>query len=51
MCPPGAPLQYLRDMLVGDLIARNHRVLVVAPEFSYADMRALAELGAEQRRS
>ena len=47
VCPPGAPLQYLRDMLVGDLIARHHRVLVLAPEFSYADMRALTAVGAE----
>jgi glycosyltransferase involved in cell wall biosynthesis len=47
VCPPGAPLQSMRDMLVGDLIARNHRVLVLASEFSYADMRALTEVGAE----
>ena len=47
VCPPGAPLQQLRDMLVGDVISRSHRVLVVAPEFSYADVRALNQLGAE----
>ena len=47
VCPPGAPLQYLRDMLVGDVISRSHRVLVAAPEFSSADLRALSQLGAE----
>ena len=47
VCPPGAPLQYLRGMLVGDLISRQHRVLVVAPQFSDADVRALDQLGAE----
>ena len=47
VCPPGAPLQQLRDMLFGEVIARNNSVLVVAPEFSSEDVRALDELGVE----
>jgi len=47
VCPPGAPLQQLRDMLFSEVISRNNNVLVVAPEFSSADVRALDELGVE----
>ena len=47
VCPPGAPLQLLRDVLFGEAMARGHQVLVVAPELSSADVRALDELGVE----
>lgn len=47
VCPPGTPLQQLRDVLIGEVLSRGHRALVVAPEFSSADLRALAALGVE----
>ncbi|MBC7832023.1 MAG: glycosyltransferase [Hyphomicrobium sp.] len=47
VCPPGAPLQLIRDMLVREVVARHHRVLVVAPEFRDDDVRGLDDIGAE----
>jgi glycosyltransferase involved in cell wall biosynthesis len=47
VCPPGTPLQQLRDVLIGEVLSRGHRALVVAAEFSRADLRALTELGVE----
>ena len=44
----GEPLRQLRQSLLGEIIARGHRVLVVAPEFEPGDHAALAELGAER---
>jgi glycosyltransferase involved in cell wall biosynthesis len=47
VCPSGTPLLQLRDVLIGEAQARGRKVLVVAPEFSGAEMRALTDLGAE----
>jgi glycosyltransferase involved in cell wall biosynthesis len=46
VCPPGTSLRQLRAGLFAEVAAR-HRVLVVAPQFSRADLNALADLGAE----
>ena len=47
VCPPGAPLRQIRDVLVREVVARHHRVLVVAPEFRDDDVRGLDAIGAE----
>lgn len=47
VCPSGTPMRQLRELLIGEMISRGHRVLVVAPEFSGADVRALTQLGVE----
>jgi glycosyltransferase involved in cell wall biosynthesis len=47
VCPPGTPLHELRETLIGEVLSRGHRALVVAPEFGSADLRALNELGVE----
>lgn len=47
VCAPGAPLQQIRDMLIGEVVARHHRALVVAPEFRDDDVRGLESIGAE----
>lgn len=47
VCPSGAPLHQLRDMLFGEVVSRGHHVLAVAPEFGGADVRSLDALGAE----
>lgn len=43
----GEPLQQLCGSFVGEIIARKHRVLVVAPELSPGDIEMLDGLGAE----
>lgn len=45
--PSGSPLRQLRDLVFGEVLARGHRVFVVAPELSGAETRSLDELGAE----
>jgi glycosyltransferase involved in cell wall biosynthesis len=47
VCSPGTPLLQLRDVLIGEARTRGRKVLVVAPEFSGAEVRSLTDLGAE----
>jgi glycosyltransferase involved in cell wall biosynthesis len=47
VCPPGAPLQQLREHLFGEILSRRHRILVVAPQLGANEVQALAALGAE----
>lgn len=47
ICPAGSPMRQLRDTLLEDVMGRGHRVLMLAPELSGADVRRLDELGAE----
>lgn len=48
VCPPGKPLQQLRASLLGEVLARRHRVLAIAPEFSAQEARELDDMGAER---
>ena len=45
--PAGEPLQQLCGSLLGEIIAREHRVLTLAPEFAPGDVELLNEIGAE----
>jgi glycosyltransferase involved in cell wall biosynthesis len=47
ICPSGSPMRQLRDLLFAEALSHGHRILVVAPEFSSADVRVLDDLGAE----
>jgi hypothetical protein len=48
VCASGEPLQLLRRALLSEIAGRRHKVLVVAPEFTAADIRALDGMGAER---
>jgi glycosyltransferase involved in cell wall biosynthesis len=48
VCASGEPLQLLRRSLLSQIAARRHKILVVAPEFTAADIHALEEIGAER---
>jgi glycosyltransferase involved in cell wall biosynthesis len=48
VAPAGEPLHLLRASLAEQLAARRHRILVIAPEFSGADVAAFDEMGAER---
>jgi glycosyltransferase involved in cell wall biosynthesis len=48
VCTSGEPLQLLRRSLMSEIAARRHKILVVAPEFTAADIHALEEIGAER---
>ncbi len=44
----GEPLRQLRGSLMADIVARRHRVLIIAPAFADSDIEALTQLGAER---
>ncbi len=48
VCAAGEPLQLLRRSLLSEIAGRRHKVLVVAPEFTSADIHALDGMGAER---
>jgi glycosyltransferase involved in cell wall biosynthesis len=48
VAPAGEALHMLRSSVVAQIAARQHRTLVVAPDFSAADAAAFDEIGAER---
>lgn len=44
----GESLQQLRGSLFAEIVARRHRILMIAPEFSERDVRALDDIGVER---
>jgi glycosyltransferase involved in cell wall biosynthesis len=48
VCGAGEPLQLLRRSLLPEIAGRGHRILVVAPEFTAADIHALDGMDAER---
>jgi len=47
VCPSGAPIRQLGDILFREVLSRGHRVLAVASAFGEGDAQVLAALGAE----
>jgi glycosyltransferase involved in cell wall biosynthesis len=47
ICPGGSPLRQLHELLLNEITAQGHRVLVIAPELSDGASRRLTEIGAE----
>lgn len=45
---PGEPVRELRAGLVGEIAARRHHILMLAPAFAESDVEALDEIGAER---
>lgn len=48
VCAAGEPLQLLRRSLLSEIAGRRHKLMVVAPEFTAADVHALDGMGAER---
>jgi len=48
VCASGDPVQLLSRSLLSEITARRHKILVVAPEFTAADIHTLDEMGAER---
>jgi len=48
IAPSGAPWQQLGGALLGEIAARRHSLLAIAPDFSDSDVRILDEIGAER---
>ncbi len=48
IAPSGVSMREREGLLLGEIAARRHRILAVAPEFTDADAGALDEIGAER---